>query len=291
MVAATAAGCPSTAPTPRPARAWRTGRSWVSTTKTPARVGGSIEVLVGDDDDSDLVVRDVGASRCGRSAPGRPTRTSVRQPVADPAGRRRGQRGLLFDGAWTAWHTNPGEAEFTAGSKRLTLITPDGNVVYPGRCGPRPTTSGTGRASTWWPGAVHPRRGARRDGGGVAAAGPAVPDRRLSQLRRLAARPPVDVAYDMCDTTLCQVYGGASAEAPSDEQGRAVDGEAGADLPAEPDLRRGSRATAGRPSPAASRTSRRSGTASRGPPPTTTGGSGRSPQPRWRTSTTTTTST
>jgi stage II sporulation protein D len=182
-----------------------------------AQVGGPIEVLVSGDDDGDVVVRDVDGLKVREVGSGQ-TRaadaTATRWRIqGDGAG---GSEVSYFDGAWTTWDTYPGDVELTAGSTELTLVTPSGDVDYRGALrssvddfGDRVTVNVVpleqyvrgvtpSEMQAGWP-----RQALRAQ---------AVAARTYADWRR---DHPLDVAYDICDTTLCQVYGGASAEAGS----------------------------------------------------------------------------
>ncbi len=182
------------------------------------KLAGSIEVLVSADDDNDLVVEDVAGLKVrhvgGESwAADQPGATRWR---IEPDGSG-GHEVAYFDGSWTTWRTVNGEAEFTAGSKPLTLITPDDRVRYRGALrSSRDDHDRSGDRQRAAAGAVPARRRPLRDAGRLAAAGAAgAGGRRRARTPRWRRTHAMDVAYDLCDTTLCQVYGGASAEAAS----------------------------------------------------------------------------
>jgi peptidoglycan hydrolase-like amidase len=179
------------------------------------KLGGSIEVLVSADDDNDLVVEDVAGLKLrrvgGRSwAADRPGATRWRiQP--DGSG---GNEVSYFDGRWTTWRSVGGEVEFTAGSKPLTLMTPDGRVRYRGALRSSPDDVGDRVTVNVLP-MEHYLRGvvpSEMQAGWPQQAlrAQAVASRSYAAWRRQHA---MDVAYDLCDTTLCQVYGGVSAQA------------------------------------------------------------------------------
>jgi stage II sporulation protein D len=179
------------------------------------KLGGRIEVLVSADGDGDLVVdavdgltvREVGGGSWSAEEPGA-TRWRIRP---DGAG---GQEVSSFDGGWTVRRTIDGEAEFSAGKRPLRLQTPDGEVSYRGAL--RSSSDDRDRRVTV---NVLPLEAYVR---GVVPAemqagwpqqalrSQAVASRTYAAWRRTR---PLDVAYDICDTTLCQVYGGASVEA------------------------------------------------------------------------------
>ncbi len=179
-----------------------------------AKVGGSIEVLVSADDDNDLVVRDVkgltvNAVGGGRWAADEPGATRWRiQPTAG------GDNEVSYlDGSWTTWRTISGEAEFRAGKKKLSLITPGGTVAYRGALrssiddfDDRVTVNVVG-LEQYVRGVVPSEMAAGWPQQALRAQ--AVASRSYAAWRR---GHPIDVAYDLCDSALCQVYGGASAE-------------------------------------------------------------------------------
>lgn len=179
------------------------------------QLGGSIEVLVSADADDDLVVEAVDGLRVRRVGGGSwaADRSGATRWRIQPDGTG-GNEVAYFDGSWTTWRTIEGEVEFWAGSKRLTLVTPDGVVGYRGALrssaddhADRVTVSVLpleqylrgvvpSEMQAGWP--------------QQALRSQAVASRSYAAWRR---NHPLDVAYDLCDTPLCQVYGGASAEA------------------------------------------------------------------------------
>lgn len=179
-----------------------------------AKGGGSVEVLVSADDDNDLVVRDTKRLKVkavgGRSwAADKPGATRWRiQPT--PAG---DNEVSYLDGSWTTWRTISREAEFRAGKRKLSLITPDGTVAYRGSLrssvddfGDRVTVNVVG-LEPYVRGVVPSEMAAGWPQQALRAQ--AVASRSYAAWRR---GHPIDVAYDLCDSALCQVYGGASAE-------------------------------------------------------------------------------
>lgn len=181
-----------------------------------AQVGGSIEVLVSADDDGDVIVRDVDGLKVREVGSGQThaaDATATRWRIRDD-GSEGSEVSRYVDGAWATWNTYPGEVEFTAGSRMLTLTTPSGDVDYRGALrssaddlGDRVTVNVVpleqyvrgvtpSEMQAGWP--QHALRSQ------------AVASRTYADWRR---DHPLDVAYDICDTPLCQVYGGASSEA------------------------------------------------------------------------------
>lgn len=182
------------------------------------KVGGSLEVLVSRDDDGDTVVRDVRGLRVRDVAAGRTHSadegSASRWRIEDDGSG--GSAVSWFDGSWHDWKTFPGAASFSAGKRVLTLVTPRGDVRYRGSLrsdiddvGDRVTVNDVplekyvrgvvpAEMQAGWP-----QQGLRSQ---------AVASRTYGAWRR---SHPLDVAYDICDTALCQVYGGRSAETRS----------------------------------------------------------------------------
>jgi SpoIID/LytB domain protein len=119
-------------------------------------------------------------------------------------------------GRWKTWKKVPGEAEFSAADGRLTLVLPGARRDYRGtlqsvapRQGKRQTVNKLGMEAylrgvvpqevpaLWAPAAVSAQS--------VAARTYAAYERSH----------PTAAHYDLCDTSLCQVYGGADVEHPS----------------------------------------------------------------------------
>ncbi|GAA1478507.1 hypothetical protein GCM10009623_29530 [Nocardioides aestuarii] len=178
-------------------------------------LGGSIEVLVSNDDDRDLVVQDVaglkvrkvGSRRTWRADAGRAKRWRIKPGS--------GATNVVsyYAGRWRTWKKVRGDLEFTAGSRSLRLSTPDGAVSY--RSALRSSRDDHGDRVTvnvlpleqYVRGVVPSEMQAGWPQQALRAQ--AVASRSYAAWRRIHA---LDVAYDICDTALCQVYGGASAE-------------------------------------------------------------------------------
>jgi len=184
---------------------------------------GSIEVAVSRDDDRDLVVLHhdrltVRSLASGRSWPAdarRATKWRVRPNAS------RVNVVSFFNGRWRKWKRIRGTVQLAAGGRPLTLLTLDGRVRYRGALrsarddfGDRVTVNvvpletylrgvvpAEMRASSW------PQHALRAQ---------AVASRTYATWRRNLR--PLDRAYDICDTALCQVYGGASAEYPTSDK-------------------------------------------------------------------------
>jgi SpoIID/LytB domain protein len=119
-------------------------------------------------------------------------------------------------GGWRTWKKVPGEAEFSAADGRLTLVLPGGRRDYRGALQ-----------------SVGPRQGRRQTvnrlsmeaylRGVVPQEVPALWAPAAVSAQSVAARTyaafershPSAAHYDLCDTSECQVYGGADVEHPS----------------------------------------------------------------------------
>ncbi|UAL28674.1 SpoIID/LytB domain-containing protein [Nocardioides rotundus] len=123
----------------------------------------------------------------------------------------------FLDTRWRTWRTLKGRGEFTAGGEAMSLVTPSGTKAYRGRLrAAQPSAGSSARdtvnvvkldvylrgvvplemPATWAPAAVRAQA--------VAARTYAAYERAHPRARH----------YQICDTTSCQVYGGASAEHP-----------------------------------------------------------------------------
>jgi stage II sporulation protein D len=192
-----------------------------------ARAKGSIEVAVLGDDDRDLVVlhhdrlsvRSVASGRTWAADARRATRWRVR-PKASGA-----HVVSYFNRRWRAWKTIRGTVQLAAGGRPLTLVTPDGRIRYRGALrsakddfGDRVTVNVV-PLETYVRGVVPREMQAGWPQHALRAQ--AVASRTYAAWRRTR---PLDRAYDICDTALCQVYGGAGAEHRASD--RAVRGTA-----------------------------------------------------------------
>ncbi len=183
---------------------------------------GSIEVLVSRDRDNNLVVghhqkltvRSLKSGRTWQADARGATRWRV---TRKPSGVN---QVAYFNGRWRPWKKIRGNVQLAAGGGALTLFTPKGKVRYRGALRSalddnrnrvtvnvlpleqylRGVVPSEMRASTW------PQHALRAQ---------AVAARTYAAWRR---NRPMDVAYDICDTALCQVYGGASAEYPTSDK-------------------------------------------------------------------------
>ncbi len=182
------------------------------------RLGGSIEVLVSQDDDGDTVVRDAPRLRVREIGTGRSVVAD--EPEATRWRVTDGEAGTSevswFDGSWHPWRSFRPEVAFSAGDRELTLVTPEGDVRYRGSLRSAPDDRGTRVSVNDVPleqyvrGVVPSEMQAGWPQQALRAQ--AVASRTYGAWRRAH---PLDVAYDICDSPACQVYGGASAEARS----------------------------------------------------------------------------
>jgi stage II sporulation protein D len=185
---------------------------------------GRVTVLLTADTTDDLVVN---------ARPGLRVRdTAGRQRVALPDnGARRWKVSAGADGAsqvsyrtrrWHRWKVLEGHGEFSAGGDPITLATPTGERAYRGRLRVGVTSSGERvtvndlSLDNYLKGVVPLEMPASWSTEAVRAQ--AVAARSYASYER---RHPQSKAYQLCDTSSCQVYGGYDAE--HDASNRAVD--------------------------------------------------------------------
>lgn len=196
------------------------------------RAGGTIAVLVSADTTDDLVVR---------TRPGLKVRALESGEVwtLPDVGASAWRVQVLPDGStavayrtdrWRRWRLVAGEAEVHADGAPVTLVTPSGDTAYRGRLrSAAPVAGGTARDTvnvvtleTYLRGVVPLEMPASWSPAAVQAQ--AVAARTYAAYERSHPRAS---HYQVCDTTSCQVYGGASAEHPgSDAAVRATRGTA-----------------------------------------------------------------
>lgn len=186
------------------------------------RVAGSIRVLLTADTSADVVVvarsglsvRSLGAKQRWTL----PTRIGgkavSRWRITATGGGARSQISYRTDG-WHAWRKPKGAAEFAAGGAPVTLVTPTGRASYRGAL--RSAASDGGRVTV----NVLPLETYLR--GVVAEEVPGEWPQAAVRAQSVAARSyaayerahtPASRAYDICDTTSCQVYAGVAGEYP-----------------------------------------------------------------------------
>ena len=176
---------------------------------------GSIEVAVLGDDDRDLVVLHHDRLTVRSVASGRSWPADARRATKWRVKPRSARVNVIsyFNGRWRTWKRIRGTVQLAAGGRPLTLTTPDGRVRYRGALrsarddfGDRVTVNVV-PLETYVRGVVPREMQAGWPQHALRAQ--AVASRTYAAWRRTR---PLDRAYDLCDTALCQVYGGASAE-------------------------------------------------------------------------------
>jgi stage II sporulation protein D len=189
---------------------------------TQGHVGGKVKVLITADSDHDTVV----VSRSGLEVHGVGSGSrTLKVPTTGAIGkatrwRLTGASGgatriAYRTGAWHAWKSLPGDAEFRAPGP-LTLVTPGGAVTYRGTLQSRTPVgqSSTQRATVnvvsleGYVQGVVPRE-MPTSWAGAAVRAQAVAARTYAAFE---ARSSTNPRWNLCDTSSCQVYGGKSAE-------------------------------------------------------------------------------
>ncbi|MFC4784209.1 SpoIID/LytB domain-containing protein [Nocardioides sp. MAHUQ-72] len=179
--------------------------------------GGKVEVLISGDDDQDLVVDDrarlsVRSLKSGKSFrldEPKATRWRIR-----PVGTR--SEISYRTRHWHVWRVLKGDAEISAGGRPVTLRTPDGSGAYRGALRSTRSAAGTRITVNVVPMEAYVRgvvtREMRADWPQQALRAQAVASRTYAAYERAHTHR---VAYDLCDTSACQVYGGVAGETSS----------------------------------------------------------------------------
>lgn len=190
---------------------------------TWARLGGRIKVLITEDTTSDVQV----VARRGlrvRSLDRRTTWTLPRRATTRwrMLGKTGGTTVVQFKqrGGWRTWKRFKGDGEFSSKSGRTTLVVPGDRVAYRGRLrltGPRGArrardTVNVVSLESYLRGVVPLEVPALWEPNAVAAQ--SVAARTYAAAER---SHPNAGHYDLCDTSLCQVYGGLDAEHPASD--------------------------------------------------------------------------
>jgi SpoIID/LytB domain protein len=182
--------------------------------------GGSVKVLISADHDRDLVVdarpgltlRKVSSGRTWRLTHAGATRWRIQRSSsgADVVSYR--------TGAWHQSRVLSGDVEIAAGGDPVALRTPAGRTAYRGAL--RSTTHDGRRVTV----NVLPMEAYLRGVVPAEVAAASWPQQAM-RAQAVAARTYAtyerqhggNSAYDLCDTALCQAYGGASAEYPTSD--------------------------------------------------------------------------
>ena len=186
---------------------------------TWGRIGGKVRVLITADTGRDVQVvaqRGLKVTSLGRSARGGCRRSRRRSGAwsAPAATRVQWTKG----GAWRTWKKVPGEAEFSSvTSGLLTLVTPSGRRDYRGtlqsvaaRQSPKRETVNRVSMEAYLRGVLPREVPALWEPDAVSAQ--SVAARTYAAFER---SHPSAAHYDLCDTSQCQVYGGADDEHPA----------------------------------------------------------------------------
>jgi SpoIID/LytB domain protein len=188
---------------------------------TSAQAAGKMGVLIGADTSADTVV--LAAPRLVARVVGSPSqrwslselrRDAVRWRLKPVAGARTALAYRTAGGRWTRIKVLGGTVEFFAGGAPVTLVLPGGSAAYRGALRNAPV-AGQGRATVNVVGLQNYLRGV------VAREMPSSWSPAALQAQAVAARTyaayershtPRGRAYQTCDSTACQVYGGVAAE-------------------------------------------------------------------------------
>lgn len=183
--------------------------------------GGKVSVLITGDTTDDLVV----VARRGL----RVTDTAAERTWTLPDRNARRWRVREADGQtvvawksrrWYRWRTLAGDGVFSAGGNPVRLVTPSGVRPYRGRLRAATLTPGSPARAT-----VNRVSLENYVRGVVPLEMPATWSPAAVRAQAVAARTyaayerahPLSSAYQICDTTSCQVYGGVAAEHPASD--------------------------------------------------------------------------
>lgn len=190
-------------------------------------IGGNVSVLLTADTSTDvmvkardgLTVKALGNGKVYRLTTKATKKAQWWRILPDQGGRRSSVSYKASSGGWKALRTVAGEAQFDAGGKPITLHTPAGNRAYRGVLRSAAPAASSGKRDTvnvlplesylkgvvprevpalWHPAAVRAQ---------------AVAARTYAAFER--SDSPAGRYYQICDTSLCQVYGGYTDEHPA----------------------------------------------------------------------------
>jgi stage II sporulation protein D len=185
--------------------------------------GDMVRVLITGDTTDDVVVgartglkaRSLGSGRTWTLPARRAGKTITRWKIVAAAGQK-STVSYLAAGKWTSWRHAPGDAEFTAGGQPMDLYTPDGVVAYRGSLrsasvdGSARNTVNVVKLDVYLQGVIAKESFASWPA--EALKSQAIAARTYAVFER--GNVPPTRYYDLCDTSSCQVYGGATAEDP-----------------------------------------------------------------------------
>lgn len=197
----------------------------------PGTFRGKVRVLISADTDQNttvinqagLKVRDLGSGSTvavpTSGAIGKATRWRMSSKPGKPA------RVSYLTGSWHVWRTLTGDGEFRA-PKPIRLVVPGGPTPYRGTVQSRTSTRG-GSA----PHRITVNKVSMEDYVRAVVPREAFPSWHQAALRAQAIaarsyaaykmRRPLSNLYQLCDTSICQVYGGAAAEVSSTDRATA----------------------------------------------------------------------
>ncbi|MEO6512663.1 MAG: SpoIID/LytB domain-containing protein [Nocardioides sp.] len=184
---------------------------------TTGQLGGQVRVWISADRDNNTVV----INRPGLKL--RDLATKVKTPLPDKGATKwrlapgAGTKTVVsfFKGRWVKWKTLKSDAELSAGGQPITLVLPNGRVVYRGALASRAPKPGRPKRRTvnrlpldsYLKGVVPKET--------FTSWHLAALESQAIAARTYAAfetQQPTSRIYQICDTTSCQVYGGFSAE-------------------------------------------------------------------------------
>ncbi|HWJ82257.1 MAG TPA: SpoIID/LytB domain-containing protein [Nocardioides sp.] len=182
--------------------------------------GRKVSVLLTADTSDDVVVRDRSHLQVSSVTSGKTwdlSRRDARRWRLVPADHGRSTRVAVLTDSWHAVRDIAGEAQLSAGGAPMRLFHPGGSTRYRGVLRSAVPDSGKGRDTV----NVLPLDSYLR--GVVPQEVPALWDPEAVKAQAVAARTyaaferrnPIAGDYQICDTSSCQVYGGASAEHPA----------------------------------------------------------------------------
>lgn len=186
--------------------------------------GGKVSVLISADQGNNVIVLPRKRLMVKDSAVGGkvvlPTRKNISKWRIAVAGNGKDRVSFRVNRTWRKWRDLRGTGEFVAAGRPITLVTPAGKRAYRGRLRAVPAPGGARQRDTVnvlslenylrgvvpleMPASWHPE----------AVGAQAIAARTYASFER---NHPRSSGYQICDTTSCQVYGGAWAEHPASD--------------------------------------------------------------------------